>query len=807
MTSSEFEKAALDEQEIEKLWQAFKLLDADGNSSICADELRQVMHSLGHSPTDKELHDLIEEVDIDSSGGINFEEFKALMISKHGDRQSRLKLAFCVFDENGNGQITASEMRSVMSQFGLTDEELDEIVLEVDHDGDRAINFEEFCQLVVHEPENTTGYKDTLIFSANSPPAIAPPNTTTATDGDCCVTPNHTAGEALSDLAPDMTQLTQQLLQQSGSEKKCGTSRLQMQIGLFRLIQGAAYRCFRESFSANHETHLRVKNLPYRISDFVPFVKCAIDLYKQLGIVEAACHPVLDAVVTSIVNEYARLEERIKKWETVEKTPQMLATHKAILSARSKCATVKEKFTAGVEFAITIKKQRLSLRDIASGVLALNELNRLRKMDLHEELTKPRANSSEENPKEYLQQWNRVIIRDALEEVDGAMMPVAYWYEEFMPKLLAAFSVSTAADIGSNTVPNEVDLDQWYKSAWEAGEFDRFGADVATCFPTCTPKQKLMLKQAWNLTHSYLNGVQKRRERVECGRESGALSQYVAFVDVYLGRSDIKNSQMRVSYPYYIGPAVWRFLHTSAEIICTKPYEQQIALVAIVKEFFKQFATLYPCPYCRHHLNLYVIPNREVEMYPVEYLLLGRDAHLIDFEVSLDAKLSALVDGSSLRLFFWKLHNTVSSSISRSEQWYRQDEKPFYTSRYWPSLDAELARAKILKQASIATDFLYRLYEVHRTTSRLAAARTVLQKLMGKGEREGIQEVCLAAQNYIKDLDEAVLNGQFLQEAYHFDPDLVDKAPYFTSQEEEYARSGIFIETALIERLSYRVSV
>ena len=806
MTSVQFEQAALSGEEIENLWQAFKLLDADGNSSISASELRQVMHSLGQSPTDNELHDLIEEVDIDSSGSIDFEEFKALIISRHGDRISRLGLAFSVFDEDGNGQITAHEMRSVMSQFGLTDEELDEIVKQADRNGDRAIDFEEFCQLVVHEPEKTTGYKDTLIVCTNSLMAIAPPNTTDATDGDCCVTPNHTEGEALPDLAPGVTQLTQHLVQQSQSEKKCGTSRLQMQIGLFRLIQGAAYRCFRESFCANHETHLRVKNLPYRISDFVLFVKTALDLYKGLGIVEAACYPVLDAVVTSIVNEYARLEERIKNWETVEKTPEMLATHKAILAARSKCATVKEKFMAGVEFAITLKKQRLSLRDVASGVLALNELNRLRKMDLHEELTPPPANSSEGNPEDYLKQWNRVIISDALEAVDGAMMPVAYWYEEFMPKLLAAFSVSTAADIGSNTVPDEVDLDQWYKSARSAGEFYRFGADVATCFLSCTPKQKLMLKQAWNLTHSYLNGVQKRRERVECGRESGALSQYVAFVDVYLGRSDMNNSQMRVSYPYYLGPAVWRFLHTSAEIICTQPYEQQIALVAIIKEFFKRFATLYPCPYCRHHLNLYVVPNREVEMYPVEYLLLGRDAHLSDFEVSPDAKLSALVDGPSLRLFFWKLHNTVSSSITRSEEWYRHDEKPFYTTRYWPSLDAELARAKTLRQASISTDFIYRLYGMLRAASRLAGARTVLQKLLEKGDREGIKEVCLVAQNYIKDLDEAVVNGQFLQETYHFDPNLGDKVPYFTSQEEEFARSGVFIETALIEGLSYRVS-
>ncbi|MEH1828304.1 MAG: hypothetical protein V7L22_23715 [Nostoc sp.] len=36
----------------------------------------------------------------------------------------------------------------------------------------------------------------------------------------------------------------------------------------------------------------------------------------------------------------------------------------------------------------------------------------------------------------------------------------AYWYEDLMPKLLAAFSVSTIGDIESNTIPDEVALDE-----------------------------------------------------------------------------------------------------------------------------------------------------------------------------------------------------------------------------------------------------------------------------------------------------------------------------------------------------------
>lgn len=802
MTSVQLEKKAMTEEDVAKLWEAFQVFDADGSGAISSEELGQVMRSLGQSPNETELRDMIKEVDVDLSGSIDFEEFKMLMVSQQGDRQSRLKMAFSVFDEDGSGQITKNEMQGVMSQFGLTEQELDEIIKEVDHDGDASIDFKEFCKLVPDESEITTGYQDspvpvvsTQTTEISDSTAAAIESTATAINEAASATIEPNLEEAPTDSNPEIARLKELLAQHPQAEKKRGTSRLQMQIGLFRLIQGAAYRSFRESFSANHETHLRVRNLPYRIVDFVQFVRSAIGLYKGLGVVESACNPLLDAVVKSLEEEYARLQDRIKNWKTIEKTPEMLAEQKAMLEARGKSATAKEKFAAGVEFAITIKKKSLNLRDIAEGVLAINELNRLRKMELSEEMAPPPA-QSEGDPKEYLKKWNRVILSEASEEIDGAMMPVAYWYEDFMPKLLAAFSVSTAADIPFNTVPDEAALNQWYEATKMSGEFGRYGADVAEGFPKCAPKQQLMLQQAWRLTHNYLNGVQKRRERLEFGRESGELSQYVSFIDVYIDRSEIKNSQMRVSFPYYIGPAVWRFFHTTAEIVSTKTPQQQKTLVAIFKDFFQLFATMYPCPYCRHHLNAYVVQNKEVEMYPVEYLVLGRDPRLNNFEVSMEAKLSTVVDGASLRLFFWKLHNTVSSSIARSEEWYHKDEKAFYTTRYWPSIDSELARAKALKHISIATDRMYRLYGMLKPAARLTGVRATLQKLLDKRDEEGIKEACLVAQDYIQELEEAIVTGEFLQETYYFDPDLVDQAPVFSPEEEEFARSGVFVEVA-----------
>ncbi len=797
MTSIKFNQAQIDEVEVEKLWKSFSIFDTDGSGAISTDELGNVMRSLGQTPNSKELRDLIKEVDIDRSGSIDFEEFKVLMISRQGDRQSRLKLAFSVFDRDKSGRITVDEMSSVMRQFELTDAELDAMVKEVDVDGDGSIGFAEFCQLVIDDVEPESQIESTTVaVSSKAPstadliPAVVNPATAIPQTER---SPELPTAETSPDSNPELAKLKALLAQHPQNEKVRGTSRLQMQIGLFRLIQGAAYRCFRESFSANHETHLQVKNLPYRIADFVSFVRTAISLYQGLGIVTTDCYPLLDAVVESISAEYDRLQARIQNWQTLAKTPEMLAEAAAMLAARSKSTNTREKFAAGVEFAITMKKQKLNLGDIVEGVLAFNELNRLREVELQQEFAPP-VEHPVGDPQAYLKQWHRVILTDGLETLDGAMMPVAYWYEDFMPKLLAAFSVSTAADIQPNTIPDETALAHWYECTRSAGEFDRYGADVAVNFPHCSPAQQLQIKQAWLLTHHYLNGVQKRRERLEFGRESGMLSQYISFIDVYLGRSDIRDAQMRVSFPYYLGPAVWRFFHTTAEIVDCQTAVQQVQSIAVFKDFFKLFATMYPCPYCRHHLNAYVVQNKEVDMYPVEYLLLGQDNDLMDFKLSIDDKLSTVIDGASLRLFFWKLHNTVSSSIARSEEWYHRDEKAFYTTRYWPSIDSELARASALRQISIATDRIYTIYGLLKPVARLASIRLELQALLEKSDPHSQAQACKNAQTQIQTLEASVIQGRFLQETYYFDPDLVDRSPAFTPEEENFSRSNSFIE-------------
>ncbi|KAF7377611.1 Calmodulin-like protein [Mycena sanguinolenta] len=121
-------------------------LTPDGDGTITTVELGTVMRSLGQNPTESELQDMINEVDVDGNGTIDFNEFLAMMAKKFQDTDSEeeIRQAFAVFDKDGNGTISVTELQQVMRSLGekLTDREVEEMIREADVDGDGEINYD-----------------------------------------------------------------------------------------------------------------------------------------------------------------------------------------------------------------------------------------------------------------------------------------------------------------------------------------------------------------------------------------------------------------------------------------------------------------------------------------------------------------------------------------------------------------------------------------------------------------------------------------------------------------------------------------
>ncbi|KAF7640415.1 hypothetical protein Mgra_00000235 [Meloidogyne graminicola] len=137
-------------EELQEFAQAFKMFDKDGNGTMSIKELGVAMRTLGLNPTEDELLNMVNEYDVDGNG-IDFSEFCKMMkeMNKETD-QELIRLAFRVFDKDGNGYITAQEFRHFMTTMGekFSEEEVDEIIKEFDKDGDEQIDYEEFVNAV-----------------------------------------------------------------------------------------------------------------------------------------------------------------------------------------------------------------------------------------------------------------------------------------------------------------------------------------------------------------------------------------------------------------------------------------------------------------------------------------------------------------------------------------------------------------------------------------------------------------------------------------------------------------------------------
>ncbi|KAH9675064.1 calmodulin-7 [Citrus sinensis] len=119
----------LTDDQISEFKEAFSLFDKDGDGCITTKELGTVMRSLGQNPTEAELQDMINEVDADGNGTIDFPEFLNLMARKMKDTDSE------------------EELKEAFRK--LTDEEVDEMIREADVDGDGQINYEEFVKVMM----------------------------------------------------------------------------------------------------------------------------------------------------------------------------------------------------------------------------------------------------------------------------------------------------------------------------------------------------------------------------------------------------------------------------------------------------------------------------------------------------------------------------------------------------------------------------------------------------------------------------------------------------------------------------------
>jgi calmodulin len=99
------------------------LVDKDGGGSITGGELAMLMNTLGIDTSPEEIECMIEELDEDSNGEIDFDEFVAVMGRKVSTSftATQVKASFKVFQGGAeDGKISVESLLSALTNFGST---------------------------------------------------------------------------------------------------------------------------------------------------------------------------------------------------------------------------------------------------------------------------------------------------------------------------------------------------------------------------------------------------------------------------------------------------------------------------------------------------------------------------------------------------------------------------------------------------------------------------------------------------------------------------------------------------------------
>ncbi|KAF9932464.1 hypothetical protein FBU30_008167 [Linnemannia zychae] len=135
----------LTESQLDELRDVFILSDKDEDGIITTKELNMTLRFLGHNLTEVELRDMVNEVDADGSGKIDFSMFVMMMTNKMKKKED------CkILDKDSC--ISATEPHQPFTNFGndlLTDTEIDELIRETIVNNDDQANYDEFVRLLM----------------------------------------------------------------------------------------------------------------------------------------------------------------------------------------------------------------------------------------------------------------------------------------------------------------------------------------------------------------------------------------------------------------------------------------------------------------------------------------------------------------------------------------------------------------------------------------------------------------------------------------------------------------------------------
>ncbi|KAL4118316.1 hypothetical protein PRIC2_010642 [Phytophthora ramorum] len=147
-----------DSEELIEFREIFNLVDRDRGGSITKVELGELMDTLGIDTSPEEIDLMINEIDQDSNGEIDFDEFVAVMSRKVNATYTseQVKTAFKAFEGNASapGFIKADKLLIALTTYGadrISSDQAQELISQLEPDQHGNINYVEYVNMMMSE--------------------------------------------------------------------------------------------------------------------------------------------------------------------------------------------------------------------------------------------------------------------------------------------------------------------------------------------------------------------------------------------------------------------------------------------------------------------------------------------------------------------------------------------------------------------------------------------------------------------------------------------------------------------------------
>merc|ERR1712142_73963 len=154
LTKEEMEAIGLEPDQVLVLKRCFDGF-ADEEGAIPADNVGSILSMMGLKVKPSALKEIIDEIDIDGSGLLEFGEFcqlaaRFLVEEDEEALKKELKEAFRIYDKEQLGSISTETLKEILRELDgkLTEEDLDNIIEEVDEDKSGTLDFDEFMEMM-----------------------------------------------------------------------------------------------------------------------------------------------------------------------------------------------------------------------------------------------------------------------------------------------------------------------------------------------------------------------------------------------------------------------------------------------------------------------------------------------------------------------------------------------------------------------------------------------------------------------------------------------------------------------------------